>query len=63
MAQAEVIQKTWFRRGTWKTRVETCTRFSSSPEEFQLEAELAAYEDNDLFFTRTWTRRIKRNLL
>jgi len=63
MAQAEVIQKTWFRRGAWKTRVETCTRFSSSPEEFQLEAELVAYEDDDLFFTRTWTRRIKRNLL
>ena len=63
MAQAEVIQKTWFRRGAWKTRVETCTRFSSSPEEFQLEAELVAYEDDDLFFTRAWTRRIKRNLL
>jgi uncharacterized protein len=63
MAQAEVIQKTWFRRGAWKTRVETCTRFSSSREEFQLEAELVAYEDDDLFFTRAWTRRIKRNLL
>ena len=63
MAQAEVVQKTWFRRGAWNTRVETCTRFSSSPEEFRLEAELTACEDNDLFFTRTWTRRIKRKLL
>ena len=63
MAQAEIIQKTWFRRADWKTRVETRTRFFSSPEEFQLEAELTTYEDNDLFFTRTWTRHIKRNLL
>ena len=63
MAQAEVIQKTRFRRGAWKTRVETRTRFSSSPDDFVLEAELNAYEDDELFFTRTWTRRIKRDLL
>jgi uncharacterized protein len=62
-AQAEIIQKTWFRRGPWKTRVETHSRFSSSPEDFQLEAELKAYEGDALFFTRTWTRRIKRDLL
>jgi hypothetical protein len=63
MAQAEVIQKTWFRRGAWKTRVETRTHFSSNSDDFILEAELTAYEDDELFFTRTWTRRIKRNLI
>ncbi|HEY7559366.1 MAG TPA: CocE/NonD family hydrolase [Candidatus Binatia bacterium] len=63
LAQAEVIQQTRFRRGAWKTRVETRTRFSSSPDDFVLEAELAAYEDDELFCTRTWTRRIKRDLL
>jgi putative CocE/NonD family hydrolase len=63
LAQAEVIQKTRFRRGAWKTRVETRTRFSSSPDDFLLEAELTAYEDDELFFTRTWTRRIKRDLI
>ena len=63
MARAEVIQKTWFRRGAWKTRVETHTRFSSNAEDFVLEGELRAYEEDDLFFTRTWTRRIKRDLL
>ena len=62
-AQAEIIQKTCFRRGAWKTRVETRTRFSSNPDDFVLEAELTAYEDAELFFTRTWTRRIKRDLL
>jgi hypothetical protein len=63
MAQAEVIQKTWFRRGAWRTRVETRTRFSSSPHDFVLEAELTAYEDDALFFTRNWTHQIKRDLL
>jgi putative CocE/NonD family hydrolase len=63
LAQAEVIQKTRFRRGAWKTRVETRTRFSSDPHDFILEAELTAYEDDELFFTRTWTRRIKRDLI
>ncbi len=29
-AQAEIILKTWFRRGPWKTRVETHTRFFST---------------------------------
>ncbi|HEY6367300.1 MAG TPA: CocE/NonD family hydrolase [Candidatus Binatia bacterium] len=63
MAQAEIVQKTWFRRGAWNARVETHSRFSSSPEDFQLEAELSAYEGDALFFTRTWTRRIKRDLV
>jgi putative CocE/NonD family hydrolase len=62
-AQAEVIQKTWFRRGNWKTRVETHTHFSSSPEDFVLEAELTAYEDDEQLFTRAWALRVKRDLL
>lgn len=62
-AQAEVIAKTRFRRGAWNTRIETRTRFSSSPEDFVLEAELAAYEGDEPFFTRVWTQRVKRNLL
>ncbi|HKD70548.1 MAG TPA: CocE/NonD family hydrolase, partial [Candidatus Acidoferrum sp.] len=63
MARAEVIQKTWFRRGPWNTRVETRTRFSSTCDDFLLEAELAAYENDEPFFTRTWSRRLKRDLL
>ena len=63
LAQAEVIQKTLFRRGRWKTRVEARTRVSSSPDDFLLEAELRAYEDDEPFCRRTWTRRIKRDLL
>ena len=62
-AQAEVILKTWFRRGSWKTRIETRTRFSSSPEDFVLHADLSAYEDDQIFFTRAWNRRVNRSLL
>ena len=63
MAQAEVIQKTRFRRGAWKTSVETRACFSSNSDHLVLEAELTAYEDDERFFTRTWTRRIKRDLI
>jgi uncharacterized protein len=62
-AQAEVIQKTWFRRGAWQPRIETRARLSSSPDEFLLQAELSAYEGDEPFFTRAWSRRVKRNLL
>jgi uncharacterized protein len=63
LARAEVIQKTWFQRERWKARVETRTYCSSTRDDFLLEAELTAYENDDVFFTRTWTRRIKRDLL
>jgi uncharacterized protein len=62
-AQAEVILKTWFRRGSWKTRIETHTRFSSTADDFVLQGELAAYEGGEIFFTRAWNRRVKRRLL
>jgi hypothetical protein len=63
LAQAEVIQKTQFRRGTWKARVETCARMSSTETHFLLEAEIETYENDQPFCTRRWTRRIKRELL
>ncbi|HXV81421.1 MAG TPA: CocE/NonD family hydrolase [Candidatus Binatia bacterium] len=63
LAQAEVIQKTWFCRNAWRTRVETRTWLSSSAADFLLKAELTAYENDALFFKRTWNRRIKRDLL
>jgi putative CocE/NonD family hydrolase len=62
-AQAEVILKTWFRRGAWRTRIETHTRFSSSVDDFVLQGELAAYEGDQIIFTRVWNRRLKRRLL
>jgi uncharacterized protein len=63
LAQAEVVQKTQFRRGKWKTRVETRTRICATEDQFLLEAELDAYENDQPFCTRSWTRRIKRDLL
>jgi hypothetical protein len=63
MAQAEVIHKTWFRRHPWQTRVEMRARLSSTSDDFLLEADLEAYENEEPFFTRSWSRRVKRNLL
>jgi hypothetical protein len=62
-AQAQVVQKTLFRRGAWRTRVETYTRLSSTRDYFLLEAELKAYEGEEEVCTRTWERRMKRDLL
>jgi len=62
-AQAEVIHKTWFCRGVWKTRVETHTRFSSNSDDFILQGEVRAYEDDEQFFRREWVCRVKRDLL
>ena len=61
--QAEVVHKTWFRRGAWNIRVETRTRFSSTCEDFVLEAELTAYDNDQQLFDRSWARRVKRDLL
>jgi len=62
-AEAEVVQKTLFRRGSWKSRVETRTRFTSTRDHFVLQAEIKAYEDEKEFFARSWERRVKRDLL
>jgi hypothetical protein len=63
MAQAEIIHKTWFRRDPWQTRIETRTRLSSTADEFLLEADLEAYDNDAPFFARSWSRRIKREQL
>src|SRR6516164_3035037 len=51
-AQAEMIHKTWFSRGAWKTRVETHTRLSSNSDDFILQGEITAYESDEQFFRR-----------
>ncbi len=63
MAQAEVIHKTWFRRRQWHTHVEIRTRLSATADDFMLEADLEAYENDEPFFSRSWSRRVKRDLL
>src|ERR1043166_5920268 len=62
-AEAEVVQKTLFRRGTWRTRVETRTRLTSTEDQFLLQAEIKAHEGEQEFFARRWERRVKRDLL
>lgn len=62
-ARAEVVQKTTFHRGAWRTRIETRTDFSATAEHFLLEARLSAYEGEQQVFTRRWQRRIAREFV
>jgi hypothetical protein len=62
-ARAEVIGNTVFRRGAGQARVQVGSALSSTSEDFILEAELAVYENDALFFRRAWSQRIKRSLL
>src|SRR5262245_265419 len=63
MAQAEIIHKTWFCRLPWQTRIETRNRLSCTADDFLLEADLEAFDNEERFFSRSWSRRIKRELL
>jgi putative CocE/NonD family hydrolase len=62
-ARAEVIEKIWFCRGAWKIRVEVCARLCTVADDFLIQAELTTYEGEEPFFTRSWSHRVKRNLL
>ena len=62
-ARAEINLKTWFCRSAWNTRVETHTRLASTPDDFILQAEITAYENDEQFFRREWVCRVKRDLL
>jgi hypothetical protein len=47
----------------WNARIEIRARFSSTADDFVLQAELAAYEEDQLFFRHAWERRVKRKLV
>jgi uncharacterized protein len=52
-----------FRRGDWHVTVRTRTRATSSKTDFYIYAELDAWEGSKRIFSRTWDRRIARDLL
>jgi uncharacterized protein len=52
-----------FRRGRWDAEARTRTRLTSTPEHFELYAELDGYEGGLRVFSRTWKRRIRRDLV
>ncbi len=62
-AHAEVRQRTLLRRREWSVRIETHTQLSATKEAFRVQAELNAYEGNELFFSRSWDESIARALV
>ncbi len=60
-ARAELLQKTVARREGWSTSVETWVKLTASKEEFRLQAELIALNDQARVFSKSWDRRIPRD--
>ncbi len=55
--------KIGLKRGEWAVRAETYSRMTSDAEAFHLTHVLDAYDGNVRVFSRTWDRRIPRNLV
>jgi uncharacterized protein len=61
-AQTEVVQRTTMRRKDWSVRIESRTRLTATAENFHFNADLEAFEGDQLFARRTWRIAIPRLL-
>ncbi len=62
-ARADIEQKTVFRRGDWKVRIECRTGVACDAENFHVTATLEAWEGGERICHREWDDTIKRHLL
>ncbi len=62
-ATAECRREIEIGRGDWSTRVETYSLMSSDKHSFHLTNVLNAYEGIERVFTKTWTRKIPRDMV
>lgn len=62
-AQAEIEQKTVFRRGDWNVRVEARTAVRADHDSFRITAVLEAWEGGRAVFRREWDEPVPRLLL
>ena len=62
-ATAECRREIEISRGEWNTRVETYSLMTSDTEFFHLTNLLNAYEGTVRVFTKTWTKRIRRDMV
>lgn len=62
-ARVECERQIEISRGDWNTRVETTSVMTSDKEFFHLTTVLNAYEGDVRVFTKSWTRKIKRNMV
>ena len=62
-ASVECKRQIEISRGSWDIRVETNTLMTSDQEYFYLTNVLDAYEGTTRVFTKSWTRKIRRDLV
>ncbi len=62
-ASAECRREIEIGRGEWNTRVETSSLMTSDQEHFYLTNVLNAYEGAVRVFAKTWTKKIRRDLV
>ncbi|MGB8983632.1 MAG: CocE/NonD family hydrolase [Anaerolineales bacterium] len=62
-ARVECTRQIEISRGDWQTRVETSSMMTSDPEHFHLTNILDAYEGQVRVFTKSWTRKIRREMV
>ena len=62
-ASVECKRQIEISRGDWNTRVETRSLMTSDKEFFHLTNVVDAYEGAERVFTRSWTRKIRRDMV
>jgi hypothetical protein len=62
-ARVECKRQIEISRGDWETRVETSSVMTSDRHDFYLTNILDAYEGQVRVFTKSWTRKIRRELV
>ncbi len=62
-ARAECRREIEISRGEWNTRIETYSLMTSDTESFHLTNVLDAYEGTVRIFTKTWTKKIPRDMV
>ena len=61
--RAEIHWTESLSRDEWSVRTETNTVMWADQEHFHIQADLEALENNDRLFNRSWTRKIRRQLV
>ena len=59
----EVLSQRGLKRGDWEVRTVTRTILTSTPTDFQIQADLDAYEGNKRVFAKSWDKKVPRDLV
>jgi hypothetical protein len=62
-ARVEIAWTVTRRRGDWRIRTETRTVMTCTRDAFEIAATMEAFEAEKRVFSRTWDRRISRDLV